>query len=227
MLCRLQSACIHRVTSATPVLRQLTILRISTWREHWSSKPTIPIGQKKWGSFWVSDANKHYSLINLSHKQFAMIHSEFVMYVKKYSAFASSGESSAFRRVKSTQERNWCWWPSTYNTHALCLRSGAGCVWQLNDRLQNMNLIGQNTRSFIVMYHYFFYCKLESIFGLFLIPFFYVLCMLCVCSYVLLRMWWLASVWVYHTSFHCYCESGLQVSTDHHRLQHWDRGLLM
>lgn len=133
MLCRLQSACIHRVTSATPELRQPTILRILTWREHWSSKQTIPTGQKKWGSFWVSDANKHYSLINLClHKQFAMIHFEVIMYVKRYSAFASSGESSAFRRLKSTQERNWRWWPSTYHTHALCLRSRAGYVWQLS-----------------------------------------------------------------------------------------------
>lgn len=64
-----------------------------------------------------------------------MIHFEVIMYVKRYSAFASSGESSAFRRLKSTQERNWRWWPSTYHTHALCLRSGAGYVWQLSQWL--------------------------------------------------------------------------------------------
>lgn len=41
------------------------------------------------------------------------------------------------------------------------------------------------------------------------------------------RKRWLAALWVYYTPFHCHCEWGLQVPTDHHRLQHWRRGLLM
>lgn len=143
--CRLQSACIHRATSATLVLRQPTTQRTSTWREHWSSRQTIQSGQKRWGPLWGQWYIKWFipwgkqciytetASIILAHRLTeydASVWTHINICLKK-NVLPPSGEGSAFNWIKPTQERNWCWRPSTYHSHACCLRRGAGWVIQL------------------------------------------------------------------------------------------------